>query len=119
MTGTKTISNLSIIILVALALSSCTSSGRLRDDRIAKLAGWERDLDSLESVRTDLQEELKASVSYIESAEVHQVLRSREEKARQLYNLNLYQDEIKAKLDSVENFITLYTDSIRVNGPEL
>jgi flagellar biosynthesis chaperone FliJ len=56
--------------------------------------------------------EHEKSESYIATAEVHQVTRSSEEKARQLKNLTDYKEEVEQKIQSVESLIRIYADSL-------
>jgi hypothetical protein len=60
-----------------------------------------------------LEKEKGDAQSFIESAEVHQVLRSKEEKAKQLDNLDLYKTKIELRIDSLRVLVGKYNDSIQ------
>ena len=81
-----------------------------------KLGSWTRTLSELNVSMKDLENKREHAQSYIETAEVRQVIRTQEEKARQLSNLNLYMAEIKFKIDSTQALIDKYEDSVQVSS---
>jgi outer membrane murein-binding lipoprotein Lpp len=101
------------IILVSLLAVGCSDTKQKQTIRNKKLQSWSRTLAALNDRLKSFEKEKEDAQRYIESAEVHQVTRSKEEKARQLLNLNLYKTEIGSRIDSTRALINNYKDSIQ------
>ena len=102
-----------VIILVSLLAVGCSDTKQKQAARNKKLQSWSRALAALNVRLKNLEREKEDAQGYLESAQVHQVTRSKEEKARQLLNLNLYRAEIGSRIDSTRALINNYRDSIQ------
>lgn len=98
-------------ITAGLFLFSCSNSSLHAD--AGRIQSWTTTLTELDARIKELENERMEARSYVETAEVYQVTRSAEEKARQLMNLNAYVAAIDLKLDSARRLIRLYEDSIQ------
>lgn len=98
-----------IVFIIFLELLGC-------NDKKAKkkqvLIGYQQPLNHLEARLDSLKRQEVISESYLASAQLNQVLRSAEEKERQLQNLNYYQVEIRMAISQVEDSIKIYSDSV-------
>lgn len=98
----------SCIFALVLSNASCSLQERTNGDDTGKLQSWKRIISDLCLHMKELKEKKAEAQSFIETAEVHQVTRSNEEKTRQLHNLNLCMTEIEFKIDSMEVLVSMY-----------
>lgn len=111
------VSMLSLVIAFILFHLSCVD-GRQAQVNADKKQSWTTILSNLRSRISELENTRNAAQSFIESAEVHQVMRTEEEKARQLSNLHLYMAEIELKVDPLQQLVKMYIDSIKKQSNE-
>ncbi len=99
----------SLQFLFLLIVASCSFSDKRAQQRSAFL---EHQLNHYKDSLIHLMIEYEESESYLETAEVHQVTRTPEEKERQIKNLTEYKTELDNRIQSVRRLINCYTDSL-------
>lgn len=95
--------------LFLLILTSCSFSAKNVQQRSAF---FEHQINQYKDSLIHLMTELEEAESYIVTAEVHQVTRTREEKEIQILNLNDYKAELDNRIQSVKSLINCYSDSL-------
>ncbi len=97
------------LVLILLIFVSCASSGkRYKEEKVF----YELQLNIYSDSLSILKIEYEKSESYIATEDVHQVMRTPEEKERQLKNLNAYRVELENRIQSIEGLINSYEDSL-------
>jgi hypothetical protein len=97
------------LFLFLLILTSCSFFDKTVQKRSVF---FEHQINQYEDSLIHLMIELEESESYLETAELHQVTRTPEEKERQIKNLSEYKTELATKIQSVKILIDSYTDSL-------
>ena len=106
------VSALSLVTALILFHLSC-ADGRQAQVNADNMKSWATIQSNLRNCIIELENTRSEAQSFIESAEVHQVMRREEDKARQLSNLHLYMAEIEFEIDSMQQLIKMYEDSIQ------
>jgi flagellar biosynthesis chaperone FliJ len=99
----------SVLFLFLWIFSSCSLSDK---NAQKQHVFYEHQINQYKDSLINLKIELENSVSYIETAEVHQVTRTTEERERQLKNLIDYKAELEYKIKSVGSIMDSYSDSL-------
>ena len=103
-----------VVFLLTVQLFGCSQAKR---DHAQLLLRYQQSRKQLEARLDSLQRQEEISESYLASAQLNQVLRSADEKKRQLKNLNEYQVEIQKRMSEVMDSIKVYSDSVSLYIP--